>query len=363
MRAGRNVPTYHFERTYQWNYENGPDFSEGFPEISEEPSCRCLGFSLNSPIGIPAGILLNSRWVATYARLGFDILTYKTVRTRPRPAYPLPNWVFLDCKSQLQPGYTQPLTAYPMPNRSLDQLTSAICFGMPSASPEIWRKDVTVAKASLKPGQVLIVSVVGTPGDPPDIKALAADYALCAKWAVEAGADIVEANLSCPNVSTMEGQIYQNREATFLIAQGIRGTIPAKIPLLLKIGTLPNSNGYAEFLQMTGPPANGIVLVNSIIRRVHNRDGSPTFGQERETAGVVGWAVRNQCLDQTRMILAARQAVGSSQVILSAGGILSEEASASYLDAGSDAILLGSAPVFDPYLAMKIKKRIASKSA
>ncbi len=357
------MPIYHFDKTYQWNYENGPDFSGDFPEIFEEPSYRLLGFSLNSPIGIPAGILLNSRWVATYARLGFDILTYKTVRTRLRPAYPLPNWVFLDCESQLQPGHTQPLTAYPMPNRSLDQLTSAICFGMPSASPEIWRKDVTVAKASLKPGQVLIVSVVGTPTDLPDIDALATDYALCARWAVEAGADIVEANLSCPNVSTMEGLIYQDSEAVCLVGQRMRKAIPSKTPLLLKIGVLPDADAYMKFLEKTRNIADGIVLVNSITRRVHNRDGSPTFGQERETAGVVGWAVRNQCLDHTRMILAARQAIGSSQVILSAGGILSEEASASYLDAGSDAILLGSAPVFEPYLAIKIKKRIPSTSA
>jgi dihydroorotate dehydrogenase len=117
-----------------------------------------------------------------------------------------------------------------------------------------------------------------------------------------------------------------------------------------------------KFMENTRGVADGIVLVNSIIRRIHNRDGSPTFGPERETAGVVGWAVHKQCLDHTRMILAAQQATGSSQIILSAGGILSEEASASYLDAGSDAVLLGSAPVFDPYLAIKIKKRRTSKS-
>lgn len=357
------MPIYYYDKPYQWNYENGPDFSGDSPEVSQEPTYRLLGFSLNSPIGIAAGILLNSRWISTYARLGFDILTYKTVRSSFRPSYPLPNWAFLDCESQLRPDNLQPLIAHAIPNRGLNQLTSAICFGMPSASPEIWRKDVTVAKASLKPGQVLIVSVVGTPGNLPDIDALAADYALCARWTVEAGADIVEANLSCPNVSTMEGQIYQDSSAACLVGKRMREAIPSKTPLLLKIGVLPDVNAYMKFLEKTRNIADGIVLVNSIIRRVHNRDGSPTFGQERETAGVVGWAVHDQCLDHTRMILAARQAIGSSQVILSAGGILSEEASASYLDAGSDAILLGSAPVFEPYLAIKIKKRIASKSA
>ena len=36
------------------------------------------------------------------------------------------------------------------------------------------------------------------------------DYAQCARWAVESGADCVEANFSCPNVATCDGQLYQD---------------------------------------------------------------------------------------------------------------------------------------------------------
>ena len=42
-----------------------------------------LGHSLFAPIGVAAGPLLNGAWCLHYASLGFDLLTYKTVRTQP----------------------------------------------------------------------------------------------------------------------------------------------------------------------------------------------------------------------------------------------------------------------------------------
>jgi hypothetical protein len=35
------------------------------------------GLPVASPLGMPAGPLLNSRWILHYAALGFDVLTYK----------------------------------------------------------------------------------------------------------------------------------------------------------------------------------------------------------------------------------------------------------------------------------------------
>ena len=47
------------------------------------PGGLLFGYPLNSPLGIAAGPLLNSKWVEGYARLGFDVLTYATVRSQP----------------------------------------------------------------------------------------------------------------------------------------------------------------------------------------------------------------------------------------------------------------------------------------
>ena len=45
------------------------------------------GLPVNSPLGVAAGPLLNGRWCLYYASLGFDVLTYKTVRSRRRECY------------------------------------------------------------------------------------------------------------------------------------------------------------------------------------------------------------------------------------------------------------------------------------
>ena len=51
------------------------------------------GLPVDSPLGIPAGPLLNSRWILYYAGLGFSVLTYKTVRSAFRASYERPNLI------------------------------------------------------------------------------------------------------------------------------------------------------------------------------------------------------------------------------------------------------------------------------
>src|SRR5262245_59270420 len=92
-------PRYDRTQTYDWNYDHAPD-----PVAVQTPALpgrwEVCGTRVGSPLGVPAGPLLNGRWVLYYASLGFDVLTYKTVRSGPRPCYPLPN---------LQPVHCGPL--------------------------------------------------------------------------------------------------------------------------------------------------------------------------------------------------------------------------------------------------------------
>lgn len=71
-----------------------------------------------SPIGVPAGPLLDSRWTTLAAKLGFDIVTYKTVRTQASSGHAPPNVLYLQAQNQLtaaddavplQVRYRQPL--------------------------------------------------------------------------------------------------------------------------------------------------------------------------------------------------------------------------------------------------------------
>src|SRR5262245_3560124 len=83
-------PRYDICQTYDWNYEHAPEATHvPVPDVGGE--WTFCGLPVASPLGIAAGPLLNSRWLLYYASLGFDVLTYKTVRSGHRECYPLPN--------------------------------------------------------------------------------------------------------------------------------------------------------------------------------------------------------------------------------------------------------------------------------
>ena len=89
----------------------------------------------------------------------------------------------------------------------------AVSFGMPSKMPAVWRSDVALCRSHLASHQILSVSVVATPDATTSAVALGEDYAQCAVWAFESGADVVELNFSCPNVSTSDGQLSNQLDA------------------------------------------------------------------------------------------------------------------------------------------------------
>ncbi|MEO1104754.1 MAG: hypothetical protein AAFW98_13645, partial [Pseudomonadota bacterium] len=109
-----------------------------------------------------------------YASLGFDVLTYKTVRSSPRACYPLPN---------LQPVETGPLSGGQPRLRVASEMQGswAVSYGMPSASPDVWRADVEWTRSQLPAGKLLAVSVVGSIEERWTLDDLAADYARCAR--------------------------------------------------------------------------------------------------------------------------------------------------------------------------------------
>ena len=139
--------TYDIHQTYQYNYDRGPMFESEPVRSSAFRRSDFLGLKVRSRIGIAAGVLLNSKWILGYAKRGFDILTYKTVRSSHRSCYPLPNWVFVDDPT----GDDGPVYVNEKPKGDPRLWSSAVCFGMPSMAPEIWREDIARAKAAEGP--------------------------------------------------------------------------------------------------------------------------------------------------------------------------------------------------------------------
>lgn len=351
--------TYRLNESYDSNYEKGPDYSGPFPASAandQSPKRQFLGLPVRSPIGVAAGLLVNSKWIETYARLGFDILTYKTVRSSHRDCYPLPNWVRIQLDGPLPPDPNAVLHPQEDVESDPEQATWAVCFGMPSKAPEVWRPDVARAKSSLLPGQLLNVSVVGTPDGSNSLEALADDYARCASWAVESGADLIEANFSCPNVCSAEGQIYHDLDASRYIATVIRQAI-GSTPLLIKAGYIADQKQLGDFLECLSSTADCVVLVNAIQRPVLTQDGQPVFGKF-ERVGILGRAIHDDCV---RMVTQATEVAAQRQLpikVAGVGGVATAEDAKQFLDAGAEVVFLGSAPMVKPLLAQEIKKAL-----
>ncbi|MFP6739113.1 MAG: hypothetical protein VCD34_10270 [Planctomycetota bacterium] len=348
------METYRRDRSYRWNYERGPSFSGSFPAIPDTPLKDFFGSRVSSRLGVAAGILLNSKWIECYSRLGFDVLTYKTVRSRERPCYPLPNWVFVESKKDLEPGSDEILRIARRRPRDPAEVTSAVCFGMPSQPPEVWRRDVSRAHSRIRRGQVLVVSVVGTPEDGGGEESLVDDFCRCARWASEAGADIVEANFSCPNVCTAEGSVYQDPGASGRLAAALRDVLPST-PLLIKSGHFRDRRRLGNFYRAVSGSADGVVLVNGVSRRVLGADNKPVFG-DFERVGILGRAIHPAAVSNVTAAVrfCAKNKLGLGTIAV--GGVTGVEDPAPFFDAGARGVVMGGVPMLDPHLALRMKK-------
>ncbi len=319
------------------------------------PGGWLLGHRLNSPVGIAAGPLLNSRWVEAYARLGFDVLTYATVRSRPHPAFSLPNIRAVENRDHFAVTTRR--------GGANGSGTLAVSLGFPSMEPEVWRKDMRRARERLGEGQVLIASVVGTadPGAGPD--AFVADYARCAVWAAEAGADAVEVQLAVPNPFGDPGRmVYEHIPLAAQILYRVRTSVP--VPVLAKLGIFRTPRLLHETATKLAPWASGFVLVHSIPRRVVDEEGNAAFeGAGREWADVVGAGTFPVASRQVEEMLAWRRAGAWEHAVLAVGGISTVERARYLLHQGADAVLVATAALFDPLFAVRFRQEIASAVA
>ena len=345
------IQTYDIHQSYQHNYDRGPVFSKQPTAVPVGPMKSFLGLEVRSRLGISAGLLLNSRWVLGYAQRGFDILTYKTVRSSFRPCYDPPNWAFVEHDGGDGPAYaTDRIPDDP------SKASSAVCFGMPSMAPQTWREDVRRAKAALGHGKILIVSVVATPGDKATVSEVAADFAQCAEWAAEAGADVIEANLSCPNVCTKEGSIYMDSQQSRTIATAIRKSIGQK-PLLLKIGHFADAAKLRTFLKFVNGFTDGITMVNALSRPVLHANGRPVFGDLFVKAGVLGRAIHPTCVESVRLAAETIKSENLKLSVVGVGGVSSDKDVSDFFEAGAAAVLMGSSPMYMPDIAAELKSR------
>ena len=347
-------PLYRMDQTFEMNAAAGPDFDGPFPAVPVTPTKEFFGHPVASRIGVAASLVLNSAWGETFGRLGFDLLTYKTIRSRRKLAHPAPNWLYPD-QTSVSKSRDVPMTrGLALPDDPVSA-TAVGSIGMPSVAPEDWREDIGKTRQALREGQVLIVSVVGTAVEGITPEAFVEDFCALAAEAVEAGAQVVEINLSCPNVASSEGELYLDTPFASRVAGAVRARIGA-VPLLVKIGAIEDDAQMATLLRALAPVVDGVSMINAPSRVLLNRDGTHAFGETRKTAGMMGGVNFEIGLDCVRRAVAIIEREALPLRILAVGGVTSPVRIAAYFEAGAYAVMGASALAWDPYLAIRSKQ-------
>jgi dihydroorotate dehydrogenase (NAD+) catalytic subunit len=337
-------PLYDVTKSCAENATNGPFF---IGEIPERPKTRGMHaklfeFDLFSPIGIPAGPLFNAKWIALASKLGFDVLTYKTIRSFSHPGHQHPNILFVEPTSQ---NLAHTISA---PDQ-LDRLTITNSFGMPSRSPDFLLEDIDRANRCLPKGQLLIVSVVGSTHQGISVRD---DFVRAAQIARAAGAKVIEANFSCPNVGA-EGLLYNHPEAVYDFARALVSAIHP-IPLVLKMGLFSHRETMrASFLAAARAGARAICGINTVSMRIVDAQGLPALGPSRPTSGVCGAAIR---ADALQFLHDAHEILHKEKLdltLIGCGGIVRAGQFDEFLSAGAQIAMSATGMMWDPLLALR----------
>jgi dihydroorotate dehydrogenase len=339
-------PLYDIEKSWSDNLNAGPLFSGSYPEREFPPPeewIDFLGFKVASGLGIPAGPLLNSRWIGCAASLGFDILTYKTIRSASHSSHPLPNMIFIEPNIHERVALKRETAI-----SSLEELSLTNSFGMPSKDPKYLIKDIARANSLLRKGQVMIVSVVGTHRKE---VSFFDDFTAAALLAKEAGAQIIEANFSCPNVDPSMGELYTDPEIVYELGSKLVKAIHP-IPLIIKVGLFSSKEQMQDTLTACARAGiRGFCGLNTINMKIIDRKGNPPLGPDRIRGGVCGAALRPIALG---FIQSARTIIDSEKLplaLIGVGGITKPEHFDAFFNCGASIAMSATGMMWNPLLA------------
>lgn len=369
----REAPPFDHLQSYWDNFYHGPREGDSGAALLEgvvSPAFSFLGFDLGIPFGVPAcAVTPHSGYVGYFARRGFDLITYKTVRGGSWNPHTSPNLAFAagiraplsdeECKRPVLP------TMYPDELHDTSEASFVNSIGVPSLAVEQWAADVARTRDLLTAGQVLIVSVMGSPEllDRNDERGLIDQFVHVAAAANDAGADIIELNLSCPNTG---GQLI-------CLDPALSGRITAEVrravgdtPILIKISHMGDS-ALSPLVQACRPYMNGVVAINAVQVHAQRPDGRAFFkDRQNDYAGLSGVGIRGLGLAVTRSLSVLRGDDGPAPgdwVIVGIGGVTGPNDYQAYRDAGADAVQSCTGAWLNPHLAQEVRAHVLSGGA
>jgi len=349
-------PFFDPEKSYEENWEQGPfgDFAESrVYESKGEPNFNFFGHKIFTPIGIPAGPLLNGKFIKAALDKGFDIPMHKTLRTRELKSHSWPNVLSVNVEGDLtlrkaadklvaDRNYGEPLS-----------ITNS--FGNPSYDPKIWQPDLADAVKYAKSGQTVTASWEGRDWDKEGHKALLADWVLGGRLIKETGVSMLEMNFSCPN----EGKaalLCHDLENSVEIAKLVRKEI-GDTPLCVKMSYM-DPHYLREFITAISEVVDAFASINTIAAEVVDKDGKQALpGEGRLRSGVCGAAIQWAGLGMTHRIAKLREELGKKFMIIGVGGVTVADDYKKYIDVGADIVMSATGAMWNPQLAIEIKEK------
>lgn len=172
-----------------------------------------------------------------------------------------------------------------------------------------------------------------------------ADYVEVVEKLADKPVDMLEINVSCPNVKEGAIAFGQKKEALEEITAEIKKH--AKQPIIMKLS--PNVTDIGEMAKAAeAAGADAISLINTLTGMkidIHRRK----FALANKTGGMSGPAIKPIAV---RMVYLAAHAVNIP--IIGMGGICNGEDAIEFMMAGATAVSVGAANFFDPYSTEKV---------
>ena len=177
------------------------------------------------------------------------------------------------------------------------------------------------------------------------------DYRALAKRLRDAPVDLIEVNISCPNVREGGAAFGASCESAAAITRAVRQA--ARQPVLVKLS--PNVTDIAAIAKaVESEGADGISLINTLLgMRIDIERRRPVL--RNNTGGLSGPAIFPVAV---RMVWQAARAVKIP--VIGLGGISSAENAIEMMMAGATAVEVGAACFGDPYAPVKIIEGIGS---
>jgi len=349
-------PFYDPEKSYEDNLKDGPFGAFSNAEIFEqngEPSFDFFGHKVYAPFGIPAGPLINGKFVQSALDKGFDIVVYKTVRTKKYPCHPWPNVLSVNVEGDLtMEKANEKLVA---DHKYHEPLSITNSFGVPSEDPIFWKEDISNVLKNIRKGQIVIGGFQGTKQGDGNVESYINDFCIAVRMLKEVGIKVFEVNLSCPNEGTANLLCFDT-DRSVAVAKAIKKEI-GDLSLIIKIAYYKDNESLKNFVKEIGNVVDGISAINTIACEIVDNSGNQALpGKERLKSGVCGHSIKWAGLDMVKRLKKLREEFGHKYIIIGVGGVATPDDYMEYRKMGADVVMSATGAMWNPYLAQEIKE-------